>query len=134
MAIYWNEYKEQIKALENQETNTISIQEAIVSAPTYETFNRNPRKYTDELDKRLEEVLLQERKKNSLLGSHKQNLTKLQIHEILTADGFDISYSTIAVKINEKINKTKECFIRQLYEYGDRLESKLRFSIVVIGT
>jgi len=122
VARYWNEHTEQIKALETQETNTIAIQEAIISAPTYDVTNRNPRKYTDELDKRLDEVLLQERKKNSLLGSHKQNLTKLQIHEILTADGFDISYSTIAVKINEKINKTKECFIRQSYEYGDRLE------------
>ena len=133
VARYWNEYTEQIKALETQETNTIAIQEAIVSAPTYDAVNRKPRKYTDELDNRLNEVLLQERKKNNLLGSHKQNLTKLQIHEILTAEGFDISYSTIAVKINEKINKTKECFIRQSYEYGDRLEYDFGEVKLVVG-
>jgi hypothetical protein len=66
--------------------------------------------------------LLEERRKDKILGSHKQKLTKQQICNILKEEGFNISYSTIAVKINQKIDKHKECFIKQTYEYGDRLE------------
>ena len=36
--------------------------------------------------------------------------------------GFDISLSTISNKIREKRKKPKECFIKQQYDYGDRLE------------
>lgn len=68
------------------------------------------------------QILSLEDRKDSLLGPHKQKLTRLQIHEILNVEGFDISYSTIAVKVNEKLNKNKECFIRQSYDLGDRLE------------
>ncbi len=36
--------------------------------------------------------------------------------------GFDIGRTTITSTIREKRNRTKECFIRQDYEFGDRLE------------
>ncbi|MCD0066243.1 IS21 family transposase, partial [Streptococcus agalactiae] len=36
--------------------------------------------------------------------------------------GFDISYPSIAVYVREKRKKNKECFIKQEYDYGDRLE------------
>lgn len=59
---------------------------------------------------------------NIILGRHKQGLTRQQMHQLLVGQGFDISYTTIANKINAKNNASKECFIKQIYEYGDRLE------------
>lgn len=98
------------------------VQEAIVSEPKYDSSTRGARKYNDAMDRRLDQILALEDKKNCLLGPHKQKLTRLQIHNILITESHDISYSTIAVKINEKLNKNKECFIRQSYDLGDRLE------------
>ncbi|MBE7478361.1 MAG: IS21 family transposase [Ignavibacteriales bacterium] len=122
VARYWNEFTVQTELLHLSESNVKAIQAAIVSEPCYDTSSRTSRKYNDEMDKKLDEILSQEEKKNLILGSHKQNLTKLQIHQELINDGFDISYSTIAVKINQKRDKSKECFIKQTYELGCRLE------------
>ena len=123
VAKYWNEYVEQSKLLNDGLTDNISeIQEAIVAAPKYDSSTRGSRKYTDQMDQTLDQILSEEERKDRLLGPHKQKLTKLQIHQFLVEDGYDISYSTIAVKISEKLNKNKECFIRQLYDLGDRLE------------
>ncbi len=57
-----------------------------------------------------------------MLGNNKQKLTQLQIYDIFKQRKFDISQSTIGNKIREKRNKPKECYIRQEYDYGDRLE------------
>ena len=122
VASYWNEYIKQSELLNSSTEDISEIQEAIVAAPVYDSSTRIPRKYTDEIDNRLDQILSLEDRKDSLLGPHKQKLTRLQIHEILKTEGLDISYSTIAVKVNEKLNKNKECFIRQSYDLGDRLE------------
>lgn len=79
-------------------------------------------KYTEEMDQLLDEILEDEQEKCKLLGTNKQKLTQLQICEIFEQRGFDISQSTISNKIREKRNKPKECYIRQKYDYGDRLE------------
>jgi len=122
VARYWNEFNIQTKLLYSPESDVKVVQEAIVSAPSYDASNRVSRKYNHDMDQRLDEILLHEEKKNKILGNHKQKLTKQQIHKILVEEGFDISYSTIAVKINQKLNKSKECFIKQSYALGDRLE------------
>ncbi len=123
VAKYWNEYVEQSELLNDDLAEDISeIQEAIVAAPKYDSSKRGSRKYTDEIDHRLDQILALEERKSRLLGPHKQNLTRFQIHNMLVTEGYDIGYSTIAVKINNKLNKNKECFIRQLYDLGDRLE------------
>ena len=122
IAKYWNEFNKQIHLLGETAAPITDIQETIVSKPKYDSSNRKPSKYTQEIDQRLDEILLEERRKDQLLGSHKQKLTKYQVHKILEEEGFNIGYTTIAVKVNQKTNKNKECFIKQTYEYGDRLE------------
>ena len=122
VAKYWDEFSNQESLLVDPNVDLAQIQESMLSAPKYDTSSRVSRKYTEELDSRLNEILRLEEKKDRVLGAHKQNLTRFQIHNILVSEGFDISYSTIAVKINEKLKKNKECFIRQSYELGDRLE------------
>jgi hypothetical protein len=122
IARYWNEYKKLQKELQNPCIDIAAVQEKIVSKPKYDSSKRKSRKYTEELDKALEAILHEERDKDIILGTHKQSLTKQQIHNLLVSQGFDISYPTIAQKINEKNKKSKECFIKQSYDYGERLE------------
>lgn len=123
VATYWNEYKQLQQELEDPDADIREIQEKIVSEPKYDASNRKPRKYTEKLNADLDEILQEELKKDSILGAgHKQGLTMEQIHGLLVEKGYDIGYSTIASKIKEKRNRQKECFIKQSYEYGDRLE------------
>lgn len=61
-------------------------------------------------------------KKNKILGTNKQALTKQQIYELLQRQGFDISYSSVVLEIKRIKQLGNECFIKQDYEFGDRLE------------
>jgi DNA-binding transcriptional regulator YhcF (GntR family) len=119
---YWNEYNDQMVLLSSSEVDSKEIQEKICSDPVYDSSNRKSRKYTDEMDQFLDEILEDEKEKCKVLGANKQQLTQLQIYELIIKEGFEISQSTITNKIREKRNKTKECFIKQDYDYGDRLE------------
>ena len=122
VAKYWNEYLRQIETLTHETANVKAIQEEICSEPTYDASARKCRKYTKEMDMYLDEILADEIEKSKVLGNHKQQLTQAQIYDLIVSRGFDISLSTITNKIREKRNKPKECFIRQEYDYGDRLE------------
>ena len=121
---YWNEYKDNLKKLkETTDATEISkIQENITSAPKYNSENRIRRKVTPEFLNALEKILEDEEKKVKVLGTHKQALTKQQIYELLKKQGFSLSYSTVVSEIRRIKNSGKECFIRQDYEFGDRLE------------
>lgn len=123
VAKYWNEYVEQQDLLEiAAPSDVVAIQENICAPPAYNVENRTWRKYSKELDVCIDEILENESEKCKLLGTKKQQLTQLQIFQIVKEQGFDISCSTVTNKIREKRNKSKECFIRQDYEFGDRLE------------
>ena len=121
---YWNEYKESIQKL-NETTDTAKIseiQENITSAPKYNSENRTRRKVTPEFLNALEKILEDEEKKVKILGTNKQALTKQQIYEILKKQGFTLSYSTVVLEMRRIKNSGNECFIRQDYDFGDRLE------------
>jgi transposase len=123
VAKHWKDYQHNMKQLKDASPENIpDIQEMITGKPKYDSSGRGPRKYTEGIDNRLEEILAAERLKDTLLGNHKQRLTAKQIHALLKAEGYDIGYTTITLKINEKLDKKKECFIRQEYDLGDRLE------------
>lgn len=121
---YWNKYKENIYKLnETTDTNKITqIQENIVSAPKYNSESRTRRKVTPEFLNALEKILEDEEKKIKVLGTNKQALTKQQIYELLKKQGFSLSYSTIVLEIKRIKSSGNECFIRQNYDFGDRLE------------
>lgn len=121
---YWNEYKENIQKLnETTDTTEISeIQENITSAPKYNSENRVRRKITPEFLNALEKILEDEEKKVKVLGTNKQALTKQQIYELLKKQGFTLSYSTVVLEMRRIKSSGNECFIRQDYDFGDRLE------------
>lgn len=121
---YWNEYKENLEKLNNatDEKEIKEIQEKITSKPKYNSANRVRSKITPEFLHALENILNEEQEKIKILGTNKQALTKKQIYENLKARGFSVSYSSVVAEINKIKNTGKECFIRQDYDFGDRLE------------
>ena len=122
VAKYWSEYQAELSLL-GQNENLREVQELIISAPKYDTGSRGFRKYSPEIDAALDAILAREEAKENILGkSHKQKLTGVQIYGLIKAAGYDISLSVICAHIKEKRDRCKEAFIRQEYEYGQRLE------------
>ena len=131
---YWEEYKQKLQELSSQGVDEKRVQEELVAAPKYDASNRKPRKYTEEIENRLKEILESERKKDFILGArHKQAMTNVQIHGILAAEGFDISLSTINVAVRKLRHRQKQVFVRQQYEFGDRVEYDFGEVRLVIG-
>ena len=124
VATYWNEYQKKLQELNviNDELKIKEIQEEMTSAPKYNVKNRKKRKLTDDVLKRIDEILKEEEEKCKILGSNKQMLTYKQIYGILVREGYDIGISTVSNELASRRNRNKEAFIRQEYEYGDRLE------------
>jgi len=122
VARYWAEYQQLSEQLQPNGDNR-RVQEQIVSAPKYNSAGRRPSKYTDEIDKAIDEILEIESEKARELGdNNKQKLVVRQIHGLLREAGYDIGLTTVTDKVKEKRNKIAEAFIRQEYDFGDRLE------------
>ena len=124
IASYWNEhnqYKKQLK-IETNDAIIKDIQEKIICRPKYDSSNRKKIKFTDQLRIRLYEILEEENEKKKILGTNKQGLTKMQIHQILKEEGFDIGYSSLTPYIRKFNGEKKACYIKQKYDMGDRLE------------
>jgi hypothetical protein len=120
---YWNAYRQQLRQLEEPGADTKAIQESLLVAPKYNATKRKRVKYTEELDKRLKEILKEEAQKDRLFGpGHKQKLTNKQIHKKLVDEGFEISGVTINIALAGIRKRQREVFIRQEYDLGDRLE------------
>ena len=91
--------------------------------PKYDSSKRTKRKYTQEVEEALQEILKQDEAKTRTLGPrHKQKLTNMQIHEKLVGLGHDIGRVTINNAIAAIRKKLKEVYVRQHYDFGDRLE------------
>lgn len=70
VAKYWEEYL-QVKDQIALDPTDPSKKEALTAEPTYSSANRTPRKYTDEMDKRIDELLEFDNEKAKKLGPHK---------------------------------------------------------------
>ena len=122
VARYWNNYQE-LNAQMEQLPEKRLIQEEIASGPKYNATSRTARKYTPEMDMAIDEILRNEATKIRELGeSHKQRLTIVQIYELLRKQGHEIGITTVSNQIKKKREKKSETYIRQSYEYGERLE------------
>lgn len=122
VAKHWNKHLADTKKLLDSEEDIKAIQETIVEKPKYNSKNRKARKYSAEIDQALDLILESEVEKLRLLGLNKQKLSVVQIHEELVKQGFDIGKTTITTKVSQKRAKAKECFIKQQYSFGERLE------------
>lgn len=120
---YWNEYRRLLQELSEPGADTRAIQDSLFETPKRAAAPRTRSKYTEEAEKQLKEILKGEEKKARLLGAnHKQKLSNRQIHKKLVTAGFDISEGTINAALAKIRKRQREVFIRQRYEFGDRLE------------
>ncbi len=120
---YWQEYSAGLRQLGDAEADVRAVQESLLAEPKYDSSKRIRRKYTEELDKRLREIVKEEERKDRLFGpGHKQKLTNRQIHQKLYDEGFRISVVTINIALAGIRKRQREVFIRQQYELGERLE------------
>lgn len=133
VAKYWNDYQKEANAIESGK-DTKEAQEKMTSAPKYDASARKPRKYTAAIDAAVEAILEKEKEKRRELGeAHKQALTNAQIHGMLREQGHDIGMTAVSMRLREKRQRNKEAFIRQEYEYGDRLEYDFGEVRLIIG-
>jgi len=120
---YWNECQRLEAELKQEGTDIHEIQEAMCQTPKYKAGKRVKRVYTEEIDRLLRNIVQEEAQKGRILGAgHKQHMTNVQIHEKLLASGHKISIATINIELSKIRKRHKEAYIRQEYDYGQRLE------------
>jgi transposase len=133
---YWNEYQRLRYELTKKGVDERQIQEKLAASPKYRVRDRKKRKYTEEIETRLKELLDSEKHKDSRLGSgHKQRMTNKQIFGMIQAEGYDISLGTInsaLARLREELRQ-RQVFIRQQYDFGDRLEYDFGEVRLIIG-
>jgi len=120
---YVNEYQQQKSELLllDPGLDQSELIQAIVEKPKYHSDGRVPVKVTHQMLDVIEECLESNRKKRAE-GRAKQTMKKIDIHEYLLKEGYDISYSTVKRLVNENEKRHREAFIRQEYELGDICE------------
>jgi hypothetical protein len=123
IAEVWREYTAALERMKDPESDIKAIQEEMYTEQKYDSSKRTKRKYTPNVETALKMILEQEEVKTRRLGArHKQKLSNKQIHEQLVALGHDIGRVTINNAIAAMRKKLKEVYIRQHYDFGDRLE------------
>ena len=125
VAKVWNNYQSaQFQLVSRPDLTKEEIErltEEIVNH-SYNSQNRINLKLTPEVFKRIADILTDEEEKKRILGNrHKQKLTATQIHQMLREEGIDIGLTTVTNAVRE-LKAAKEVFIKQEYEFGDRLE------------
>jgi transposase len=119
----WSEYCALMSQMKEPGADIREIQERVNEKPKYNGKKRVKRKFTEELKARLKEIVIEEKAKTRRMGAgHKQKLTNRQIHEKVRAEGFDIGISTVCTALAELRKRHREVYIRQEYDFGDRLE------------
>ena len=93
---YVNNYEAHERALTNaksdEERETIILKAN--EKPTYNTTNRKRYKVTDEIIDRINEMI-KENNERKLNGQRKLIRKKIDMHEVLVEEGYDISYRTV---------------------------------------
>ena len=103
---------------ENDKAQIALIQETICSKPVRKISSKKKNALTPEVEQRIKEMIQIDEERNKKLGPNKQQLTAAHIYRKLKGEGFTASESTIRAYYRKLKDKTKECFIKQHYEYG----------------
>jgi transposase/DNA-binding XRE family transcriptional regulator len=118
---YVKEYKQMMIKIsaETDKTKIIIMQELICAKPARKSYVGNCHAFTPEVEQRFNELVNIDVERNKDLGKNKQQLTAALIHRTLISEGFKIGETTIRSRYRELKEKSKECFIKQHYEYGE---------------
>lgn len=98
------------------------IQERMLSRNKMDVSSRICRKFVGKIKDRFYEIIAINEERNRKLGTNKQEINGAIIYRQLIKEGYDIGISTIRNEYSRYRNSKKEVFIKQEYEYGDRIE------------
>ena len=115
---YINEYEEKKVKLLEGDGDKLILTEDIVAPPRYDSSNRVKVKLTKEIMNKID-FYLKENEIKRQTGKSKQQKKKIDIHECLEEEGYDIGYQTVCSYIKNKLNEKKEAYIRQEYDLGE---------------
>jgi transposase len=115
---YIREYEEKRSKLLEGEGDKLILTEEMIEPPKYDSSNRQKVKLTDEIIAKID-FYLGENEEKRRTGKSKQQKKKIDIHECLVEEGYDISYPTVCNYIRNISDEKKEAYIRQEYELGD---------------
>ncbi|MGP8328774.1 MAG: IS21 family transposase [Methanosarcinaceae archaeon] len=119
---YIREYDAKLKELhQTGPQNNHELIDGIVEKPKYNTENRGKRKLTTEIISEVKQYLESNKQKRQS-GQRKQQLKKIDIHELLKEKGCQIGYTSICNLVRDLEKEVAEAFIRQTYAAGDICE------------
>jgi len=98
-----------------------SLQEFLSKPPTYNTQHRFRRKLSPEIEDIINSQLKENQRKRQE-GLRKQIKRKIDIHEFILKQGYQIGYTTVCNYIREKELRRMEAYIRQEYLPGEECE------------
>lgn len=118
---YINQYEEKRREIIESDGDKLILTEDIVEPPKYDVSSRTKVKLTDEIMERID-FYLKENELKKQTGRCKQQKKRIDIHECLVDEGYDIGYQKVCNYVRDKLNKEKEANIKQEYELGDVVE------------
>ncbi len=93
----------------------------VLEFPRYDSSTRQKRRLTEEVSLLIDGYLESNRKKR-YSGKGKQQMKRVDIHQALLAQGYELGYTTVCVYINSREGKGGEVYIRQQYQPGEAVE------------
>jgi transposase len=109
--------------LSSGKTASQALSLCMTARPTYNSNTRSKIRLTQEVQTAID-LLLEQNKKKRMSGLSKQQLKKIDILSSLQVQGFNIGYTTVCnyIRGKETTPRSKEAFIRQVYEPGSSCE------------
>lgn len=132
---YIKDYLLKMKDLSNEtdKSKIAVIQEQICAKPSRKKYDRICSVFTPEVERRFEELISIDEERDKMLGPNKQKLSAVLLWKTLKDEGYSIGETTVRAKFREFKEKHPECFIKQDYEYGDRVEYDFHHIKVLIN-
>lgn len=111
---YIREYESKVQELGYalSDIEKADLIEDITKKPKYKSSPRVKTAVTDEVIEKIK-TFLKENETKRLKGFSKQQMKKIDMHEALLKEGFNISYSSVISVVNKLEKAKKEAFIKQ---------------------
>ena len=122
---YVKEFERLEKELEAADNpiDIATIQQSMLSKNKMDVSKRHPRKFVGEVKIKFLEIIKTNDERNKKIGPNKQEINSAIIHRELIKCGYDVGESTVRKWYRDyKSSLPKEVYIKQSYEYGDRVE------------
>ncbi|HEL2419753.1 TPA: helix-turn-helix domain-containing protein, partial [Streptococcus suis] len=111
---YIREYESKVQELGYalSDIEKADLIEEITKKPKYKSSPRTKTAVTDEVIEKIK-TFLKENEIKRLKGFSKQQMKKIDMHEALLKEGFNISYSSVISVVNKLEKTKKEAFIKE---------------------